>query len=93
MNMDVPDTFPLNQYGQLVSRKKYVNTAIRNYKTRLSATTDLTIEEVTSAANEQYALLQEEETQRTVVAVANFVQPPAATATMDGQPIMTEVQR
>jgi hypothetical protein len=93
MNMDVPDTFPLNQYGQLVSRRKYVNTTIRNYETMLSATTDLTIEEVTSAANERYALLQEEEIQRTVVAVANFVQPPAATAATDGQPIMTEVQR
>jgi hypothetical protein len=73
MNMDVPDTFPLNQYGQLVSRGKYVNTTVRNYETMLSATMDLTIEEVTSAANERYALLQEEEIQRTVVAVANFV--------------------
>jgi hypothetical protein len=93
MNMDVPDTFPLNQYGQLVSRKKYANTTVRNYETRLSATTDLTIEEVTSAANKRYALLKEEEIQRTVVAVANFVRPPAATAATDGQPIMTEVQQ
>jgi hypothetical protein len=53
MNMDDSDTFPLNQYGQLVSRRKYVNTTFRNYENRLSATMDLTIEEVTSAANEQ----------------------------------------
>jgi hypothetical protein len=89
MNMDDSDAFPFNQYGQLVSRKKYVNTTVRKYENRLSATMDLTIEVVTSAANERYALLQEEEIQRTAVAVANFVQPPAATA---GQPIMTEVQ-
>jgi hypothetical protein len=88
--MDDLDAFPFNQYGQLVSRKKYVNTTVRDYKNMLSATMDLTIEEVTSAANERYALLQEEEIKRTAVAVANFVQPPAATA---GQPIMTEVQR
>jgi hypothetical protein len=61
MNMDVPDDFSFNQYGQLVSRRKYVNTTVRNYKNMLSANIDLTIEEVTSAANEQYALLQEEE--------------------------------
>jgi hypothetical protein len=64
--MDVPDTFPLNQCGQLVSRRKYVNKTIRNYETMLSAMTDLMIEEVTSAANERYALLQEEEIQRTI---------------------------
>jgi hypothetical protein len=57
MNMDVLDAFPFNQYGQLVSRKKYVNTTVRNYENALSATMDLTIEEVTSAANERYALL------------------------------------
>jgi hypothetical protein len=90
MNMDVPDDFLFNQYGQLVSRKKYVNTTVRNYENMLSATMDLTIEEVTSAANERYALLQEEEIQRTATAVATFIQPAAATV---GQPIMTETER
>jgi hypothetical protein len=90
MNMDDSDNFPFNQYGQLVSRKKYVNTTVHEYENWLSATMDLTIEEVTSTANERYALLQEEEIQRTAVAVANFVKSPAATA---GQAIMTEVQR
>jgi hypothetical protein len=57
MNMDDSDAFPLNLYGQLVSRKKYVNTAARDYENTLGAKMDLTIEEVTSAANERYALL------------------------------------
>jgi hypothetical protein len=90
MNMDVPDDFPFNQYGQLVSGKKYVNTTVRNYENMLSATMDLTVKEVTSAANERYALLQEEEIQRTAIAVATFIQPAAATV---GQPIMTEIER
>jgi hypothetical protein len=55
------DDFPYNQNGQLFSRSKYVRTSVRNYKTMLSITMDLTIEEVTIAANERYALLQEEE--------------------------------
>jgi hypothetical protein len=90
MNMDDPDDFPYNQYGQLVSRKKYVNTTVRNYENMLSATMDLTIEEITIAANEQYALLQEEEIQRTAIAVATFIQPADATV---GQPTMMEAAR
>jgi hypothetical protein len=56
----------------------------------LSSTMDLTIEEVTIAANERYALLQEEEIQRTAIAVTNFIQPADATV---GQPTLTEEER
>jgi hypothetical protein len=51
---------------------------------------DLTIKEVTMAANKQYALLQEEEIQRTAIAVANFIQPTHAKAE---QPTLTESER
>jgi hypothetical protein len=57
VTMDDLDDFPYNKYGQLVSRKKYVRTTVRNYETMLSATMDLTIDEVTIAANERYDLL------------------------------------
>jgi hypothetical protein len=90
MTMDILDDFPYNQYGQLVSRKKYVRTTVRNYKNMLSATMDLTIAEVTITANERYALLQEEEFQRTAIAVATFTQPADATV---GQPTLTEAER
>jgi hypothetical protein len=83
------DDFPYNQNRQLVSRSKYVRTSVRNYKTMLSVTMDLTIEEVTIAANERYNLLQEEEIQRTATAVANFIQPANATAE---QPTYKEVE-
>jgi hypothetical protein len=91
MNMDDPDDFPYNQYGQLVSRKKYVNTTVRNNENMLSATMDLTIEEVTITANKRYTLLQEESTiQRAAIALATFIQPADATV---GQPTMTETER
>jgi hypothetical protein len=85
--MDNLDDFPYNQNRQLVSRSKYVRTTVRNYETMLSATMDLTIDEVTIAANERYDLLQEEEIQRTAIAVANFIQQADATV---GQPTLTE---
>jgi hypothetical protein len=89
MNMDDQDDFPYNQYGQLVSRKKYVSTTVRNHENMLIATMYLTIAEVTIAANERYALLQEEQIQRTAIAVATFIQPADATV---GQPTMTEAE-
>jgi hypothetical protein len=67
-----------------------MRTTIRNYDTMLSATMDLTIEEVTVAANQRYDHLQAEQIQRTATAVADFIQP---THAMAEQPTLTEEQR
>jgi hypothetical protein len=73
------DDYPYNQDGQLVSRSNYVRITIRIYETRPSAMMDLTIEEVTIAANQRYDQLQAEQIQRTATAVADFIQPAHAT--------------
>jgi hypothetical protein len=65
----------------------------------LGATMDLTREGVTSAVNEQYDhLLQEEQIQRTATEVAEFIQPAHAMVTAQDtnqaqQPTLTEEQR
>jgi hypothetical protein len=69
---------------------KMVRTTVRNYKTMLSATMDLTIEEVTSAVNERCDQLQAEQSQRTATMVADFIQPDH---TMGEQLTLAEEQR